>query len=68
MLLDEAAVIPRVAEFAALGDGVLEELEGVFKGAAIALRGDALEGLDDEVFAGSAAGALRACLNAGGDE
>ena len=60
-LLDQTAVVPRVAQLGTHGDGVLEQLQRIFKGVVAALRGDALQRLDDEILAGAAAHALRRC-------
>ena len=59
-LLDEAAVVPRVAQFRTFGNGVLEQLQCIFKCIVAALRSDALQRLDDQVLAGAAANSLGA--------
>ena len=53
-LLDEAAVVPRITQLRAGRDCVFEQFECVDEVAVGALRGDALEGLDDEILAGAA--------------
>ena len=57
-LLHEAAVVPRIAKFAALRHGVLQQLQSVFKGTLVGLGRNALQRLHDQIFARAAAGIL----------
>ena len=58
-LLDQAAVVPRVAQLGTFGDGRLEQLQRVFKGIVAALRRNAFQRLNDEVLSRAAADSLR---------